>query len=588
MSPRLKVSPVKVINMNEAEEQNNGYDRHYADREIVATTFRDLLGVTGQVFSNALTEDAPSWTGETALPLYQHQRTLVASMIERETAFRQGHCVGNDTFFSRYAFLGDKEATGKSWTTVAYIQACKASGTAEQSYLNQLSDTNFYSIRRIQHHQQTNLIIVPNTHIHQWTELLEQAGNLNYLIVRRNNTIQSEDLVERIRNNDCVLVPNTLYNALCQRLAEENFQWTRCFIDDWTTCQLQRLQRCNNNLSSQFTWILSNDWFPFLFSDVRIDNWYMQAFIDNLGDAASKATRSFFERQKLYGSMPPPARSLFFDFICAHPQRGHLVVLCTDEFIQTSMAIAPPTNTIIPYCGDTLVRILVSLFSQKLGETLITENYIKALEMVGAQFTSTLEAATLQRPVDLAESCPICFDDLQVPTITNCCGAAFCARCLFQACQTSVSSRCPCCRGNLNGQRLTVIATRPVAPAAAHPCKLDTLIAALKARPNGRHLIYFPLEPMYGPLRAALKAADLNFDCLLGARQTVQKKMDRFNRGATDILILFNRHQILAARNLTSVSAIFFYPDNIVETDKIRLSGTKPLEIVGFRDMAGQ
>ncbi len=586
--------------MNE-EPIHNGYDLHFDEREIVATTFGDLLDVTGLIFGKALNEDAPSWNGVTALPLYRHQRTLVNQMMAKEIAFRQGYRVDDDTFFSRYAFLGDKEATGKSWTTVAYIQACKAAAlhaAQEQCYLNQLSDTNFYSIRRIQHQHQTNLIIVPNTHIHQWAELLEQANNLNYLIVRRHSTIQSEDLVERIRNNDCVLVPNTLYPALCQRLGD--FQWTRCFIDDWSACQLQKYQvvnhrRFHNSLPVQFTWILTHDWFPFMFSDVRIDNWYMQAFIDNMAEPIPVAVRNFFERQKLYGSLPPNGRSLLFEFICAHPQRGHLVLLCSDEYIKTSMAIAEPTKTIIPYCGDTLVRILVSLFSQKLGEQLIAGNYIKALEMVGAQFVPRLEDVTLQRPVDLTEACPICFEELQLPTITNCCGSAFCARCLFQACQTSVSTRCPCCRGTLNGQRLKVIASKPAVPPSPHPCKLDALVAALKARPNGRHLVYFPLEPMYGSLRAALRVADLNFDCLLGGRQTVLRKLENFNRGHTDILILFNRQQILMARNLQSVSAIFIYPDmyqagqnNIIETDIIRLTKTEPLEIVEFRDMAGQ
>lgn len=577
--------------MNE-EPIHNGYDLLFDDREIVATTFRDLLDVTGLVFANMVTDESPTWNGQTDLPLYQHQRSLVKEMMSRENAFRQGLRLGADTFFSRYAFLGDKEATGKSWTTVAYIQACKeANETQEQSYLNQLSDTNFYSIRRIQHQQQTNLIIVPNTHIHQWAELLEQANNLRYLIVRRNSTIQSEDLMERIRNNDCVLVPNTFYPALCQRLVD--FQWTRCFIDDWSACQLQRYQVVNHRrfhsiLNAQFTWILTHDWFPFMFSDVRIDNWYMQSFIDNIGENVSIEVRSFFERQKLYSSLPPNSRSLFFDFICAHPQRGHLVVLCANEFIKSSMAILEPTKTIMPYCGDTLVRIIVSLFSQKLGEHLITGNYIKALEMVGAQFISHIEDAALQRPVDLTEACPICFENLETPTIANCCGAAFCARCLFQACQTSVSSRCPCCRGTLNGQRLKVISTRPEAPPTPHPCKLDVLITAIRARPNGRHLVYFPLEPMYGALRAALRAADLNFDCLLGGRQTVQRKLEQFNRGQTDILILFNRQQILMARNLRSVSAIFIYPDinqnNIIETDIIRLTKTEPLEIIGFRN----
>ena len=322
-----------------------------------------------------------------------------------------------------------------------------------------------------------------------------------------------------------------------------------------------------------------------------MDNWYMQAFIDNLPPTVNPSVRNFFDRQTSYGNLPPGQRSLLFDFICTHPNRGHLVVLCADEFIKESISVQPPINTIIPYCGDNLTRILVALFSQRLGSTLIAGDYFKALEMVGAQFVRCHEELVLQRPIDLDEPCPICFETLKLPTITNCCNYAFCASCLFQACQTSVSSRCPCCRGTISGQRLSVIAQRPVPEVPPHPCKLDSLVQELRARPNGQHIIYFPFENMYGSLRNALRAAELNFDVLLGGRQAVQRKLERFSRGSLDILILLNRQHILLARNQSTVNTVFIYPDSIFETDKIRLLSTsqwigrtQPLEVVSFRE----
>ena len=564
--------------MSEELEENvierNGYDRPFTEVEIINTRFSDLITITGDIWAKSLNQQSDRWTGDTMLPLYNHQRALINEMIQRENALRTGWAIGNEAFFSRYAFLGDKEATGKSWTAVAYIQACKAAPSPRQGYLHQLSTTSFYSLRLEQHQRQTNLIIVQNTHMHQWSELLEQSGNLDYLIIRRNNVIQSEDLLERIRNNDCVLVPNTLYAALNRRLQNENFQWTRCFIDDWTTAHLRdvRGRRYDNhiNVQSQFTWILTHNWFPFLFSDVHFENWYMQSFIENLPSSVSTDVRSFFANQQLRPAIPPMPRSPLHDFITNHNSRALLVVLCSDDFINESLAICNTKNIITPYCGDSLTRILVALFSNRLGDALLVGDTVRALEQVGATFVEPTDFVATER-TNLEEPCPICFDDLHIPVVTNCCQRTFCARCLFQACQTSQTTRCPTCRGTLNGQRLQAIIHRPVPDALPHPNKVEVLVRELKARPNGRHLIYFPLEQMYGHLRNALRAADLNFDVLSGSRQVMQRKADQFSRGSTDILILLNKQHILFMKHVPAITTIIIYPDTIDTADKVRL-----------------
>ncbi len=574
---------------DDEDEGRNGYEIPFNESDLVyRNTVNDIINVTKPIFDNSLNVDSPKWKGATFLHLYDHQRALVREMMERETALRNGLRIGSDTVYSHFAFLGDKAATGKSWTTVGYIKACKDAGALQQcTYMQQLSQTNIFSVRHIVHNHQTNLILVPSVLLQQWRSVLDEEEGLTYMCIRRNSQINCEELVDNIRAVDIVLVPNTLFPALCDRLLEVQFQWTRTFIDDWISIPLTQTRA---TLLSQFTWLLTGDWFPFLFSDIHYNMWYMQTIANSIPEYASPDMRAFFA--DLLARPPnniPARRSFFYAYVNNHPNRDQLVVKCSDEFLQLSINIREPQLTLIPYCGDSILRFLYAPCSRGLKAALDAANYNRALELVGATFMNDDDWNTYKqtiRPTQM-DACPICFDEIEIPTLTSCCQNFFCAKCLFQVCQTSGRNTCAICRGIINGQRLIVVSNR-VEEAKPYLKKVDCLVRELKERPRGAHLIYFPCEPMYGLLRTKLRDAELNFDVLTGTREMVRRKTERFILGRTDIIVIFNRHQILNI-NLPNVTTIFIYPDTIDNIDKMRLihrtqqiGRTEPLEVVQF------
>ncbi len=587
--------------MNEEDEEiRNGYEIPYRANDIVylnANTISDVINISRPIFENSLSENSPKWKGATFLHLYDHQRALVRSMMERERELRTGLAIGEDTLFSQFAFLGDKAATGKSWTTVAYIKACKDAGQQHCcNYLQQLSTRNIFSVRRVVHSRQTNLILVPSVLLQQWRTLLNEEEGLTYMCIRRNSQINDEQLVDNIQAVDVVLAPSTLFPALCDRLMTERFQWTRTFIDDW---QAIPLTQARATLLSQFTWILTANWFTFLFTNIYFNMWYMQSLLNAIPADVPADMRAFFTElaQRPPGD-PPNSRSFFNTYVNSHPNRDKLVVCCSDDFLRASINLTEPRLTVIPYCGDNILRFLYALCSRGLRASLDAEDYRRALELVGATFMdgsawAEKKEKILRRADVQMEACPICFDLIQLPTLTPCCQNFYCAKCLLQSCQVSGTNSCALCRSQISGQRLIVIADEDMAP-KQYLKKIHCLTRELKARPNGRHLIYFPCEPMYGLLRSELRAADLNFDVLTGNHEVVKRKTDRFIGGQTDTLVIFNRHQILNV-NLPNVSTIFIYPDTIDEIDKMRLihrtqriGRSEPLEIVQFIDQQQQ
>ena len=88
-----------------------------------------------------------------------------------------------------------------------------------------------------------------------------------------------------------------------------------------------------------------------------------------------------------------------------------------------------------------------------------------------------------------------------------------------------------------------------------------------------------------------MRDADLNFDVLSGGQHTLRRKLDRFKEGKIDILIFFNRNQIINA-DFINVNQLVFYPDDISQADRTRIivktqciGRVNRLKILQFKNM---
>lgn len=565
--------------MSDINIERNGYEFPFTPNELLGGgTLSDIISTTEKIFNKVIKESDERWAGSLDLPLYDHQRAVIKAMIDRETALRQG-IVGedNDLFFSQYAFLGDDVSTGKTWAALGFIQAAKTTIKPSSLYLNQRSQINCWSFKAChqQENQQTNLVIAPLNVCSVWAELLQRQTQLTYIVIRRKNFINAEDILAQIRSVDVVIVPNTLYLELNQRLLQERFTWTRAFIDDWTSIPLTQTRA---TINAQFTWILTSAWYHFLFEHNYHNIWYWQRLISMVPPNANTNMRSFLTKildqpRDLFAS--PGSRSLFTRFITNNLYRDHLIVRTDEEFIKKSINIQEPEIIEMIYSGDKVMQFLYSLAGRGVRQYIEQERFDRALELVGATIHSTEawnttdKALILRCPDTANDCCPICFEDASMPVLTNCCQKLFCTACLFRCCQAKGDQTCPTCRGHIRGQLLHAIYDIPVQPKLA-PLKVEALISALKEASGQPTLLYFPSEPFYGLLRQQLREADLNFEVLSGGRDIIRRKLERFKEGKIDILIFFNRNQILNAE-FPFIKMLAIYPDDISQTDRARI-----------------
>ena len=217
------------------------------------------------IFSASLKEhvinQAPNRFGN--FVLYSHQRALIEEMRNRETAFRNGV----SKLYSRFAILGDPIGTGKTISSLAYIATCKRVQIPSISpQLHIQSTTNFFSMINTISNTKTNLFVLPNMDLPVLKDILENQDQLTYRIIRKLNHINPE-LINDLPNIDLIVVPVSQYSVFSQYMIDNNIIFDRCFFENTDNIFLNM---SNNHLISNFTWLITHNWFNFIFPETNL------------------------------------------------------------------------------------------------------------------------------------------------------------------------------------------------------------------------------------------------------------------------------------------------------------------------------
>jgi hypothetical protein len=533
-----------------------------------------------------------------AFTLFSHQTALTQEMYERESAFRQGASYAGLNLFSRFAILGDPVGTGKTIAALAYIAKCKQTGPLPVSaYLHSMSQSNFFSTCNIYPSNRTNLFIIPFTHLTALTDILEGQNEIRYKIIKKQNQI-NDNLLDEINQLDLIVVPSTQYTAFSEFMADANIIFERCFIEDHANLHLN-INQCN--IHAHFTWLITNNWFNLLFPDTSlfeygitldriIEDLYMQNPQPNwFNDFIQYIT---FQRQIITNNTPM-GRSIFSKFIVQHPFRHHLIVCTTGKYLQIS--IDPPSvkNEIINYNYDDRFHVIYPIFSPMVRQLIEDNDIHAAMDSIGAQSINSNEFRESVKDDSLDDYCPICFDEYSIPTITDCCKNIFCSKCLLKTCVLNQTNTCPMCRQTISATKLLKsIVNDPAAEERPGIHKTQALIKYLQANSEIPTMLYFPNQARFGKLKSALKNADIHYELLNGPRNANRHKIDRFNAGYTNLLIV-NNEDYLTGFYIPKVSCLIFYPEglnynsrNILLNHVHRLIRAEPLVVVDFAETA--
>jgi SNF2 family DNA or RNA helicase len=603
-----------------------------------------------QAFSNALTDDSPISPQPAHLKtnLKIHQLAAINAMKEKEISLRLGFKVPGteETLFSQYAFLGDRVGVGKTFMVLGHISQMSRAPLTQTNPLSNLhpnSTAACFSI--IPEQPSTNLydslIVVPHTIYRQWQDTIKKHTTLKVVYLKTLRDLEKDTLVSNLEASHLTLVSNTLLAPFMNSLEARNLnpKWRRVIYDEADTITIRSTTPSPN---AMMTWYVTASYTNLLLSNQYYHSYIIRqlppAFIESLHPILKESIQLQISTHPNVTMFKTQSHSFFKERIQSlHPLRGHLVIMNSDAFLDTSVVL-PELHTQVIRCETPITQQLVeSAISPEIQDMLHAGDIQGALEGLGiSSHTSVtiVEAVTaykkkelerlerllafkaqeeyaseqakeaalaaLQVKIDTVKNqieaiklrieeaskdgCSICFDSADGPVLTPCCSKVFCANCILSWMQRTPA--CPLCRTKFHPSQLCAIGVSELRADVTSrlPKKIEALLKIINDNPNGKFLIFSRYEnPLY-TLRENLEATH-RVGSLQGNKDVIAHMLEDFAKGNTKILLL-NSRNAAAGINIPMATHVILLHKMVQEEEKqilgraYRMGRTGPLHFI--------
>ena len=487
------------------------------------------INVLQDAFSYSLNTNSPQseQPQHIKVSLRAHQKAVLYEMEQREKELSTGMDLSGSRLFSRFSFLGDGVGVGKSLMVLGHISRLKNIPEIKRiPLLDPQSTPQIYSLHDSSFGQGLLeagcLIVVPHTLYRQWQTYIKDQTTLKFFGVQTKRCLdetKGDDLYNKIKEAEVVLVSNTLYGTLQDFINARKILWKRVFLDEADTLHIASTKAM---FATRFTWLISASWTNLLFPNVT--HYIPTLYFENLLNTNSfnQEFRSFLRSTYQvngsfsYGTARYYVISTSFlrQFLhSSNSLRGRLVLRCAEEFVKESITLPPihirnitcrpsvlqrvVANAITPevrnllHAGDvqgalhhlgvksedsiSLVKAVTDIRYKELDRLKKTYDFKESLEYSTPQAKENALKSLKDKITSLEEQikqlkerienykdemCPICFDESQNPTLTPCCSRIFCAGCIL----TSLTRQptCPLCRANISANTLRGLSTTPI------------------------------------------------------------------------------------------------------------------------------
>jgi len=452
------------------------------------------------------------------------------------------------------------------------------------------------------------LFIIPHNVCPQWESYIRDHTDLNACSIKR--TKDCEKSLATIFSSDLILISSTMLKKFMGLFQDfSSIVWSRLFVDeaDSIICTVR-----HGEINARFTWFITASWVNMLFPS-GIHSYGLNNLPDDirsiLGSGQIPGIQSRYgfiyntlsdSRYSLFTTLLLKNSDAWVDASLLQPVITHETIMCKAPanlgilkgFISAAAmealhagdtagamdALGLKTTT-----KETLVdRVTMSLRgdlaqAERLLEFKRTMEYstpqikIQALEKAEQKvqrLREQLEALEQRIKSAAVETCPICMDTPQTPTLTPCCRHSFCLSCLCE-CMTSRSA-CPLCRTPIAsvsellvvGEMDTNVDTNPL------PTKGAALLELLQSsNENQRFLVFSAHEASFKGLRELLSARGIRCELLSGSGARVERLRNQFKDGTIRVLCMNARH-VGAGINLEAATHVVLYHRMNTELEK--------------------
>ena len=494
------------------------------------------------------------------------------------------------------------------------------------------------------------LFIIPHSLMGQWEEYVTRDTTLNVIFCRKKREVQDETLLNFIDQADAVFVSSTMWAAFEISQKPDQIHWSRIFIDE-----VDSIQASNHvPLTANFTWLITASYLNIAFPGgiyIELNSQFYpppQEYSE-LVSALKASNGTSFRIDGAYTNVTFVKNILgTTDSVKnADLEYWRVILRNSDSYVDSSFKMPPITHNKINCKATANIRILESLVPNDVMAMLHAGDTKGALQTLGVhdesptsiiksltaslskdldqqkrklEFYKTMEYSSeaakqksldtqqdkitsLENRIDTIKSrmasisttnCPICYSDIETPTLTPCCKNLFCFACLCESLKRqSHSPSCPLCRApihSLNEVHVikeganSIVEGTPKNQEQEPKTKVEEFIRFVENNPKAKILMFSGYDATFFQLQTEMTHRGINFSMINGSTNRVSKIINEFAEGNYRVLLLNSRH-VGAGLNITCATDVFLFHKMGPEMEKqiigraYRMGRKQPLHV---------
>jgi SNF2 family DNA or RNA helicase len=593
----------KVKNLNNSKQPNK--TQKELEMDYALKTVENIL-------KNSLTSDsemAPQ-PNHIRLPLKIHQRALLNAARKLETNRPAGISFDDGAImYTKYGVIADRVGSGKSLVALSLAGMDRPQTemfTAEASNNHDVvvikkHDDNKKLLARDYILANTSLMVIPHSLVNQWERYVKDQTTLKVLMVKQRKQASSTTIKEDIKNLDLIIVSSTMWKDFAAQENINKISWARLFIDEADTCPVSITGE--DSVRAAFYWFISASWLNMVFPSFT--NIWRQEASKLLYPLAWDA----FKNSGNYIRIEGVRRNNIVSRMCVSTSHANLrtnyswrlILRNNEDFIQQSLKMPEIIHHRWTCAIPQNVQLLHDMIGPQVMEMLHAGDHESALEALGIQedsATNVVEGVTkhLQQQLETAikfrdyrmstvfpsekakqeekekcdgkiaeievklaalkervteykdKSCPICFCDLEKPTLTPCCKNLFCFVCMVESLRRNPA--CPLCRATISLPQLKVLGdkSQPKEKKETKPLtneektKAVRLLEFLESNKTAKVLLFSNYDKTFNKLTPIFEEKGITYSMVNGTSARIQKIIREFGEGKHQVLCLNARH----------------------------------------------
>lgn len=493
---------------------------------------------------------------------------------------------------SNYGILADKVGSGKTFMTMGLIAYKQIPSNRDK-----IISSSIYSVIKYKCNEtpiKTNLILVPHNICRQWSEAFKFSTLKTYTVAKHSD-VEFIEFSENIFANqqssnnpdftelncieyyDVIIMSATMFDSFYDKF--RHVKWARIIIDEIISIKNMPTDlefNCNflwfltatpsgiKNIKRQYIRTLISSTTNYIINSIIIKN------NDNYVDTSMNLPNI---NQILIKCLTPKELRTLTEYI-----GEDIINMINAGDIQNAIT---RLNCNIE-TSDNILEVVTNKIKKELhnkrneleyeqkripDDRKAHEEKIKKIEQKIISLEGKCSGLEERLKSFKENNCPICLNEFESPTLTNCCNNLFCLTCL------AMCNKCPLCRQNVDIKHCTVIHDKKIdnkidddKKEKSLCSKLDNLVTIIKKNPKGKFLLFSNYDGTFENVNKRLNDEGITNNKLVGSSAVINSVIKRFTNGDIRVLML-NALNYGSGLNLQMATDIIIYHQLDIELE---------------------